>query len=98
MSIEPPNPGASGSPEEPEEREEPEEVEEGGAEVAEEAEEAPEFADLPLPALDALRSALDWAFAGEEVPAGYLDRCAEHALLVQEANRRMNLTKIVEPK
>jgi 16S rRNA (guanine527-N7)-methyltransferase len=61
-------------------------------------EETPEFADLPLPTLDALRAALDWAFTEEEVPAGYLDRCAEHALLVQTANRRMNLTKIVEPR
>ena len=62
------------------------------------ADETPEFADLPLPALAELRDALTWAFDGEEVAPGYLDRCAEHALLVQEANRRMNLTKIVEPR
>lgn len=78
-----------------------EEVEEGleAAEgAAEEADETPEFADLPLPTLAALREALTWAFEGEEVPPGYLDRCAEHALIVQEGNRRMNLTKIVEPR
>ncbi|HEX6882711.1 MAG TPA: RsmG family class I SAM-dependent methyltransferase, partial [Planctomycetota bacterium] len=77
---------------------ETEEVEEGAEAEAEEAAETPEFADLPLPALSALREALTWAFEGEEVPPGYLDRCAEHALIVQEGNRRMNLTKIVEPR
>jgi 16S rRNA (guanine527-N7)-methyltransferase len=59
---------------------------------------APEFADLPLPSLAELRAALDWAFTGEEVPPGFLDRCAEHALIVQQTNRVMNLTKIVTPK
>ena len=61
-------------------------------------EEAPEFADLPLPTVAELRTALDWAFQGEEATPEYLDRCAEHALIVQQGNRRMNLTKIVEPK
>lgn len=61
-------------------------------------EEVPEFADLPLPTVAELRSALDWAFQGEEATPEYLDRCAEHALIVQQGNRRMNLTKIVEPK
>jgi len=73
----------------------PEEAE-NGREDAEEA--PPEFADLPLPTLEELRAALEWAFEGEEVNPGYLDRCAEHALLVQEGNRRMNLTKIVQPR
>jgi len=58
----------------------------------------PEFADLPLPSLADLRAALEWAFQGEEATPLYLDRCAEHALIVQEGNRRMNLTKIVEPR
>ncbi len=71
-------------------------VEELAAEA--EVDEAPEFAALPLPTLAELRDALAWAFEGEEVAPGYLDRCAQHALLVQEANRRMNLTKIVEPR
>jgi len=75
----------------------PEEVEELAG-PSEDAEEVPEFAGLALPDLAELRAALDWAFEGEEVPPGYLDRCAEHALLVQVANRRMNLTKIVEPR
>jgi len=78
-----------------------EEIEE--AEEAEEAEEVEEveevvFADLPLPTLAELRGALDWAFEGEDVTPEYLDRCAAHALLVQETNRQMNLTKIVDPR
>jgi 16S rRNA (guanine527-N7)-methyltransferase len=77
----------------------PEDAEEGATEdAAADVEEAPEFADLPLPTLAALREALTWAFEGEDVPPGYLDRCAEHALIVQEANRVMNLTKVVEPR
>ncbi len=77
-----------------------EEAEEEGEEEkeAEEEEEEVQFADLPLPSLAELRAALEWAFEGENAPPEFLDRCAEHALLVQEANRRMNLTKIVEPR
>ena len=69
-----------------------------GEEEAEEEEEEIAFADLPVPSLDELRSALEWAFEKEEAPAEFLDTCARHALLVQEGNRRMNLTKIVEPR
>jgi len=64
----------------------------------EEEEEIPEFKDLAVPSADEIRAALDWAFEGEDAPPEYLERCTEHALLVQRANRRMNLTKIVEPK
>lgn len=63
-----------------------------------EEEEPPDFADLPLPTVEALRAALDWAFEKEEAPAEFLDRCAAHAHHVQVANRRMNLTAIVEPR
>ena len=63
-----------------------------------EEEEVPEFKDLALPSADEIRGALDWAFEGEDAPPEYLERCTEHALLVQAANRRMNLTKIVDPK
>lgn len=92
-------PAPKGEPE----SEDGDEAEELAAELGEaaetaDAEEVPEFADLPLPSPAELRAALEWAFQGEEVPAGYLDRCAVHALLVQEANRRMNLTKIVAPR
>src|SRR5262245_391637 len=92
MLPDPPGPAPSGADENDAEHDD--ELPDG----APEADETPEFADLPLPTLSALREALEWAFEGEEVAAGYLDRCAEHALLVQEANRRMNLTKIVEPR
>jgi 16S rRNA (guanine527-N7)-methyltransferase len=79
-----------------------EELEEGGepgtAEEEIEEEEVIRFAGEPLPSLDEMRSALAWAFEGEVVPEGYLDRCAEHAMLLQEANRVMNLTRIIDPK
>jgi len=62
-------------------------------------EEEIEFADLAVPSVATLRKALDWAFENEgDVPEDFLQRAAEHAHLVQQANRRMNLTKIVEPK
>jgi 16S rRNA (guanine527-N7)-methyltransferase len=55
-------------------------------------------ADTPVPGLDELRAALDWAFAGEDAPAPLLDRFAAHARLVLEGNRVMNLTAVVEPR
>jgi len=77
-----------------------EEEEEGGAGDEEEEEdvEVVLHADRPVPSLDELRAALAWAFEKEETPDGFLDACARHARLVQEANRRMNVTKIVEPR
>jgi hypothetical protein len=72
--------------------------EEPAAAAKEEEVEEVQFADLAIPALDELRSALEWAFEREEAPAEFLDRCAEHALLVQTRNRVTNLTKIVEPR
>ncbi len=71
---------------------------EGGSPAEGDAEEKPDFADLPLPSLDELRSALDWAFQGEEAPSEFLDRSAAHAIVVQVANRRMNLTSVVDPR
>jgi len=90
MTPEPPRPAPDAGPEE--DPEESSESSDGSPE------EAPEFAELPLPSLEELREALGWAFETEEVGSGYLDRCAAHALHVQEANRRMNLTKVVDPK
>lgn len=57
-----------------------------------------EHAETPVPSLDELRTALDWAFEGEDAPATLLDRYAEHARLVLEGNRVMNLTSVVEPR
>ncbi len=54
--------------------------------------------DTPLPPRSELQEALERAFAGEEdVPAGLLERYAEHAEHVLEGNRRMNLTAILDP-
>jgi len=71
-----------------------------GDEVEEGADDGEEilFAGHAVPSLDELRAALEWAFEGEGAAAEYLDRCAQHARLVLDANTRMNLTKIVEPK
>lgn len=72
--------------------------EEGDEEPEEEEEEEVKFAGLAIPKLKELRAALEWAFEKEDAPAEFLDKAAEHALMVQTANRRMNLTKIVDPK
>lgn len=74
---------------------------EPGEEPEEEPEEEAEeikFADLAIPSLKELRAAMEWAFEKEDAPKEFLDKAAEHALMVQTANRRMNLTKIVDPK
>ncbi len=72
---------------------------EDGPEEPEEEVEEILFAKHKIASLDQIRTALDWAFETEEdLPPDFLDRCAEHALLVQQANKRMNVTKIVEPK
>jgi len=56
-------------------------------------------AHTPVPSLDELRAALAWAFESEaEAPSELLDRFAEHARLVLEGNRVMNLTAVVEPR
>ncbi len=55
-------------------------------------------AQTPVPSLDELRAALDWAFEGEEIDSALLGRFAEHARLVLAGNQRLNLTAIVEPR
>ena len=45
-----------------------------------------------------MRAALAWAFEGIDIEPRVLDLYAAHARLVQEANREVNLTAIVEPK
>lgn len=56
------------------------------------------LAERPLPTLEELRAALEWAFVGEEAPPAVLDAYARHALYVQEQNREFNLTNIIEPR
>ncbi len=54
--------------------------------------------DTPVPSLDELVGAMQWAFAAEEVPAELLERYATHARFVLEKNREVNLTAIVAPR
>jgi 16S rRNA (guanine527-N7)-methyltransferase len=54
--------------------------------------------DTPVPSLDELRAALQWAFEKEDVESALLDRFAEHARLVLTGNQQMNLTAIVAPR
>lgn len=54
--------------------------------------------DTPIPPRADLLEALQKAFSGEEdVPPELLETYADHALLVLEGNRRMNLTAILDP-
>ncbi len=55
-------------------------------------------AHTPVPSLDELRGAMQWAFENEDITPAVLDRFAEHARLVLAGNQRMNLTAIVEPR
>jgi 16S rRNA (guanine527-N7)-methyltransferase len=53
----------------------------------------------PLPSRKLIMSALEAAFAEEnDVPAGYLERCADHAELLLDWNQRVNLTAITSPE
>ena len=64
----------------------------------EEEEEAVEFAAAKIATEKALRTALEWAFTGEDAEPELLDRYAKHARMVLEAAKKMNITKIIEPK
>jgi 16S rRNA (guanine527-N7)-methyltransferase len=70
----------------------------GEPEVEVEAPEELLYDTAPLPSLDELRSAMDWAFEVEDVPAALLDAFAEHAMMVLEGNRRMNLMSVHAPR
>ncbi len=90
--------------------EEGEDEEEEGAEAAEgeeaaapkskkDEEEVVKNPDTPVPSAKVMRSALDWAFEGEEdVTDAMLELFTRHALAVLEKNRVMNLTAILDPK
>jgi 16S rRNA (guanine527-N7)-methyltransferase len=54
--------------------------------------------DTPVPALDELVAAMQWAFAGEEVAPELLEQFATHARFVLQKNREVNLTAIVAPR
>ncbi|MDF1797952.1 MAG: 16S rRNA (guanine(527)-N(7))-methyltransferase RsmG [Planctomycetota bacterium] len=76
----------------------PEEPQAPEAEQAVEEEEELLYADQPIPSLDELRAAMDWAFEVEDVTPELLDRFALHARMVLDGNRRMNLTAILDPR
>lgn len=54
--------------------------------------------DTPLVPVEELLEAMRWAFEGEEVLPSVLERYAQHARMVLETNREVNLTAIVEPR
>jgi len=54
--------------------------------------------DTPLSTPEELLEAMRWAFQGEEIEPGVLERFALHARMVLEGNRLVNLTAIVEPR
>lgn len=63
------------------------------------AEDEPPGPDVPAPTVKKMLAALEWAFQEEpDVPDGLLQRYAEHAVLVLEHNRKVNLTAILDPK
>lgn len=64
-----------------------------------EEDEEPLYPDTPVPTKAAMLKALTWAFSEEEnVPEDLLDRYAEHARLMLQANRELNLTAVHPPK
>ena len=63
-----------------------------------EPDEDPPGPDLPAPPLDELREAMQWAFTDQEVEPELLDSFAEHARLVLEGNRKVNMTAILDPR
>ncbi len=64
-----------------------------------EAEPEPGDPKTKVPTARMMLSALKWAFADEEeVTPELLERFAEHAILMLEANKVMNLTAIQDPK
>jgi 16S rRNA (guanine527-N7)-methyltransferase len=83
----------------------PEERPDGEAESADSDQDAPKEApedppgpDVPSPPIDELRAAMEWAFSEQEIAPEILDSFAEHARLVLEGNRKVNMTAILEPK
>ena len=67
--------------------------------AAKEPEEEVKHPDTRVPSLTEMRAALDWAFEAEDdITPELLAAFAQHAVLVLEANRVMNLTAILDPK
>ena len=64
----------------------------------EEAQEELLYDTVPMPSFDEVRSAMDWAFEVEDVEESLLDKFADHATMVLEGNRQLNLSSIVDPR
>ncbi|HJP00771.1 MAG TPA: 16S rRNA (guanine(527)-N(7))-methyltransferase RsmG [Planctomycetota bacterium] len=74
-------------------------LDEGAAEVAKKVkDEDPPGPDVPAPSVHVLREAMAWAFDGEAVEDSLLDSYAEHAHMLLDFNRKVNLTAILDPK
>ncbi len=54
--------------------------------------------DVPAPSVKILREAMAWAFEKEDVDAVLLDLFAEHAHMMLEANRKVLLTNLLDPR
>ncbi len=54
--------------------------------------------DIPAPPKKKLREAFAWAFQNEDISADLLDLFTEHAHLLLEANRKVFLTTVLDPK
>lgn len=77
----------------------PDEDDEKDPEAEEEPEEKIEFAGAKIASEKELRKALAWAFESEpDADSELLDRFAQHARLVLEGAREMNLTKFIDAK
>jgi 16S rRNA (guanine527-N7)-methyltransferase len=75
------------------------EVDEGDDGEVDDGEDDPDpaLAERELPDRAEIMAALERAFADDAVLPGVLERYAEHALLVLEGTRRLNLTAIFDP-
>ena len=72
---------------------------EGESEASSEEEDEPGDPNTKVPTKKQMLKALAWAFEGEELDdESLLDRYAEHAILMLEANKITNLTAIQDPK
>lgn len=96
-----------GEDEEGEEGEEGSETGEDGGEAPakpktkkalKEEEEEPPGPDIPAPPKKKLLEALRWAFDKEQIEPELVERFADHAHLVLDGNRRINLTPILDPR
>ena len=60
--------------------------------------ECPGDPDTPVPSDAVLLEAMKWGFDGQEIEPELLERFAQHAKLMLETNRLVNLTAITDPK